>query len=194
MSQLCNLLSRDILRDCANRPAPGVEQKLVIMPAQNRTAITITDGVITALTYSSAGYVIDGINDIINYQDSFIRPADGQPGVLHSIQGIIIQDPSAEVRHAVNDILMGGGKYHAFLERRWKGTDDEDALLCFGTQYGLEVPDGGFIDNSNENDGCMVLTLSTPNTGVQMKEPEVPNVTLLTNYATTKAAFDNAFG
>lgn len=190
MSEICSTLATDILRDCTNKPVPGVEQKLVLIPANTRSSYTRSGGLITALTLSAAGFTIDGIKDIMNFQNSFVNPDDGESGFKHGIQGIRIQDPSVEVRNAINAMATGGNKYFAVLERRWQGANQDDAFLFFGTEFGLEVPDGGIIDNSNENDGCMVLTLTT---GSIFKEPRVPDVLLLTNYDTTKTAFDAAF-
>lgn len=190
MSEICDTLASDILKDCNNKPTPGIEQKLILIPVNLVTARTLSAGLISALTLSAGAYTIDGIKDIMNYQNSFVNPSDGESGFKHSLQGIRIQDPSVEVRDEINALAVGGRKYYAVIERRWKGSSDEDAFLFFGYNYGLEVPDGGIVDNSNENDGCMVLTLSTPEL---FKEPRVPDVLLLTNYATTKTAFDAAF-
>ena len=190
MAEFCSALGADILADCINRPVAGVEQKLVLFPLDTLTTYTQTDGLATAMTLSAAGFVIDGINDVLRFENSFVRPAESQAGFKHSLPGIIIRNISVATRNEINKLLVGGKKYAAVLERRAKGAAKADAFLVFGPTYGLEVPDGGFVDNSNENDGMMVLTLTSPDFA---KEPRVPDVLLLTDYATTKTASDAGF-
>ena len=76
----------------------------------------------------------------------------------------------------------------AIVEKKWKGTDNENAFKVFGLVHGLEISE--LTDNSRENDGTSVITLSTP---AGFKEPKVPHQLLETDYDTTKTAFDNKF-
>lgn len=192
---ICENISADILRDCTNKPVRGIEQSLVLINVDDLPASGITfDGtnpssLITALSLASGktGYKIDGIKNIMNYTNSFENGEDAESGVMHSIAGIRINDPSAAIRAEINKFI-GGAKVFAVLERKWKGTNNASAFLFFGLKFGLELTE--LADASNENDGTTVLTLSTP-TGD--KEPYLPHIYLDTDYDTSKTTFNNKF-
>lgn len=190
MSEICTEIAIDLTRDCVNTPVAGIRQTAILIPLDHITAKTVTDGLMTVLTLSAAGHKIEVMKEFMNYQNSFVNPADGQSGFKHSVQNIHVLDPSVEVRNAINLMATSGRRFALVLERNWKGTDSADAFLVFGVNFGLEIPDGGIVDNSNENDGAMIISLGTPEV---FKEQRVPDVLLLTDYAATKTAFDNAF-
>lgn len=131
--------------------------------------------------------MIEGVQNknVLNHSNTFTNPADGTPGFVHMLQGIKILDPSVEKRQAIEELMAGGGSYYAITERLWKGTSSEDAFLFYGFDCGLHVPDGGLVDNSNENEGTMMLTLQTPE---GFKETGLPKIVKLTDYATTVTA------
>lgn len=187
----CEYLAQDIDRVCGeNGPKQGVEQKIVLFPIGNISAITRSNGLITALTLSAVGYSIDGVNEMIRYESSFVEPENGVPGYIHRAMNIPILDPSVEARNALNAIAAGGGKYVAVIERLAKGASDEDAFIVLGVECGLSVRSDGANENSNENDGMIILNLSSRE---NIRESRPPDCLLLTDYATTKTAFDAAF-
>lgn len=191
----CSEIENDILQDCANKPVAHLEQKVLLIPASKLPSTGITfDGsypnaLITdiALNTAETGELIEGIMNKtwINNGNTFVNPADGSPGFIHMLNGIRILDPSHEKRDEINKLAVGGATVFAIIERKWKGTSSEDAFLFHGLKFGLSIPDGGIIDNSNENDGALVITLQTPE---GFKEPHMPHVYLDTNYATTQTA------
>lgn len=194
MSTYCQEIAADIARDCNNLPTANLEQKVLLIPSSLLPASGITyDGtypneLITDISLSSGnGYLIEGVQNKtwINNGNTYVNPADGTPGYIHMLNGIRILDPSVEKRHEINAIAAGGGTVFAIIERKWKGTSSEDAFLFHGVKFGLTIPDGGIIDNSNENDGTMVITLQTPE---GFKEPYAPHVFLDTDYSTTSTA------
>jgi len=192
MATYCENIENDILQDCANKPVANYEQKVLLIPASVLAASGITfdvtnpNSLITALalTTSATGELIEGIMNKtwISSGNTFVNPTDGSPGFIHMLNGIRILDPSQEKRDEINKLATGGATVFALIERKWRGTSSLDAFLFHGLKFGLTIPDGGIIDNSNENDGAMVITLQTPE---GFKEPYLPHVYLDTDYATT---------
>ena len=192
MAIFCANIANDILQDCANIPVAQYEQRVLLIPASVLPASGITfDGtnpnsLITAIALASSetGELIEGIMNKtwINGGNTFVNAADASPGFIHQLNGIRILDPSQEKRDEINKLATGGATVFAVIERKWKGTASLDAFLFHGVKYGLVIPDGGIIDNSNENDGAIVITLQTPE---GFKEPNLPHVFVDTDYATT---------
>ena len=194
MSIFCDELGADILQDCTNRPTAHLDQRVLIIPSSQLPASGITfdgtrpDSLITAISLSSgSGYLIEGIQqkNWVNHGNTYSNSADQSAGMIHHLNGIRILDPSQEVRDEVNNLAFGGAPVFAIVERKWKGTSSLDAFLFFGLKFGLVIPDGGLVDNSNENDGAMVITLQTPE---GLKEPNLPHVFVDTDYSTTQTA------
>jgi len=198
MATFCATLAADVLRNCTSKAQSGLEQKVVLIPTS--LAVTFTDDstnpneLITdiALPSATSGQLIEGVRDKfwINHNNSFVNPDDGQPGYIHMVEGIRILTNSVAARKAVNDLTTGGNSYYVVVESRWKGESKAAAFRLLGKMHGLTVPDGGVIDNSNENDGSIVVTLQTP---AGMREDYLPAIVLETNYATTKTAFEAKF-
>ena len=195
MAIYCNEISAEILRDCSNLPTANLEQKVLLIAASDLAASGITfdvtnpNSLITdiALTTAEVGFLVEGVMNKtwINNGNTFVNPADGTPGFIHMLSGIRILDPDHAMRDQINKLAVGGATVYAVVERKWKGTDSDDAFLFLGLKYGLVIPDGGIIDNSNENDGTLVISLQTPE---GFKEPYLPHVFLDTDYATTATA------
>lgn len=192
---ICEKLSMDIIRDCINPPVKGINQRLILINEQDLPATGITfdatlpSALITqlALSAGTTGYEVQGIKSIMNYTNGFENPEDAESGVMHSIAGIRVNDPSEEIRNEVNKFIAGQ-KVYAVLERKWKGPENKHAFLFFGLKFGLELTE--LADASNENDGTIVMTLSTP---VGYKEPFLPHIFRDTDYETSLVAFNNKF-
>ena len=194
MANFCNEIENDILRLCSDgdQPVANIEQKILLIPSARLPASGITfDGsnpnsLITAIALETAdtGELIEGIKNKtwINNGNTFVNPADGSPGFIHQLNGIRILDPSQEKRDEINKLAVGGATVFVVIERLWRGPSSLDAFLFHGLKFGLVIPDGGIIDNSNENDGALVITLQTPE---GFKEPWLPHVYVDTDYDTT---------
>jgi hypothetical protein len=195
MSGICAKIGQDILRECDNKPVLGIEQRLVLINTEDLPATGITfdttlpSSLITQLQLATGktGYEVQGIKQIMNYTNSLEASEDSDNGVIQSLAGIRIYDPSETIRDEVNK-FVAGAKVYAVLERKWKGTDNKHAFLFFGLKFGLELTE--LTDNSNENDGTIVMTLSTPS---GFKEPYLPHIYRDTDYATSLTAFNNKF-
>jgi hypothetical protein len=198
MATFCATLAADVLRNCTSKAQSGLEQKVVLIPTSLAVVFTYDstnpNELITDITLPSAtsGLLIEGVRDKfwINHNNSFVNPDDGLPGYVHMIEGIRILTNSVAARKAVNDLTTGGNSYYVVVPARWKGESGAAKYRLLGNMHGLTVPDGGVIDNSNENDGAIVVTMQTP---AGMREDYLPHLVLETNEATTDTAFAAKF-
>ena len=192
---ICAKMGQDVLRSCDNKPVKGIEQRLVLINTEDLPATeisfdaTLPSSLITHLQLASGktGYEVQGIKQIMNYTNSIEVSEDSENGVKHSLAGIRIYDPSETTRNEVNKFIAGA-KVYGVLERKWKGEDNAHAFLFFGLKFGLELTE--LVDSSNENDGTIVMTLSTP---AGFKEPYLPHIYRDTDYQTSLTAFNNKF-
>ena len=104
----------------------------------------------------------------------------------HMFSGIILTLSAANKLQLQQ--MKEGGRYVVVVEKRWKGVADADAFDVFGIDSGLELNVATY--NSNESDGTATIELSSVDS---YEEPKIPVNLLLTDYATTKTAFDNKF-
>lgn len=197
---VCKKLTKSILRQCGERPVMGIEQNLILInfddvrgfqkdeqfPNSLINGIDLGDG-FEYNTNNTSKYAIqiNGIKQIMNYSNSLQISEDSENGLTHSIAGIRIYDPSAEVREEISK-FVSGNRVFAILERKWKGQNKKDAFLLFGLTFGLELSE--LTDSSNENDGTIVMSLSTPG---GFKEPNLPHVFRDTDYSTTQTVLKN---
>ena len=196
MSSICAEIASGVVKACGlEKPVMGIEQDLVLINEKDLPLAGITfdetnpNELITALELAAGkvGFLVEGLKQIMNYNNSFETPDDAESGVIHTIAGIRVQQNTVEAQKFVND-LINGARVYAVIEMKWKGTDNANAFRFFGIKYALELKE--MADASNENDAVKVLTLGTPN---GFREPFVPHQLLDTDYDTTKTAFDNKF-
>lgn len=200
MADFCSELASDVLKDCTDLPLDGLVQKVLIIPS---TALNVSTGVtldmtnpdelITAISTETGtqGYLIEGVlrKKWTMSETTYTNGDDSTPYFMHSVQGIRIMANTIEARKAVNDLATGLGKYYVIIETNWKGQDNDEAFKFLGYDQALVVPDGGIIDNSNENDGAIVVSLQTPS---GLRERKLPRIFLDTDYDTTvTAVWDN---
>ncbi len=191
----CEKISEDILRNCNNVAVKGIKQRLILINTDDLpyTGVSfdpaLPNSLITQLQLldGKRGYEIKGIKQIMKFSNSFENPEDAESGLVHSLTGIRVNDPSEIIRNEINKFI-GGAKVYAVLERKWKGVENKHAFLFFGLKFGLTLSD--FSDASDENDGTIVMSLSTPS---GYKEPHLPHIYRDTDYPTSLTAFNNKF-
>lgn len=192
----CNgLVDGNILFDCDYPAIAGLEVNVVLInrsqidvtattyDASNKTLMTafaLTEG----NTYT--GYQFQGVKQINSTAFELVKKDTGPDKFRHVFNGVIL-NPSAENKLQLQQ-MAEGGKYVVIVEKKWKGEDNEDAFDVYGIDSGLEL--NVVTYNSNENDGTISLELSSAE---GYEEPKVPATLLTTDYATTKASFDNDF-
>ena len=86
------------------------------------------------------------------------------------------------------DDLSDGAEIIAIVENNDKGTNNECAFMVYGFKNGLKAATA--VYNSNENNGYVPIELRSEEPNL---EPTTPYQLLITDYATTRAAFDNLF-
>ena len=186
------LLVADILKDCDNLPMAGLEVNILLF---NRSEVDLTGTTFDAtndllltnflLQAGHTGYLLEGIKQSNNAMQELV-PKDYSNSWKHTFAGVLL-NPTVANRKSLEAILSGG-KYIAIVERLWKGPLDADAFVVLGFNSGLVASSDTW--NANENDGVEIFELSSLDS---FEEPK-PYYTLLeTDYATTKAAFDNKF-
>lgn len=190
----CNdLLTADILKNCAVKPVAGLEVDILLF---NREDIdygaltydaTNTTHLLTALVLKSGktGYLVEGIKQSNGAAWELVVKDYGN-AYKHTISGVVLA-PSADNLKSLGEVL-DGGSYVAVVERKWKGTDSDDAFVVLGLDAGVVASSANW--NSKENDGIVLFELSSED---GFEEPKSKIVLLETDYATTKTAFDNKF-
>lgn len=190
----CNgLMDGDILFDCDYGTVAGIEVNVVLV---NRSQVDVTATTYDvsnkvlmtnfALQSGNTGYTFQGVKQVNSTAFELVKKDTGADKYKHTFNGIIL-NLSAENKLQLQQ--MGeGGKYVAIVEKKWKGEDSEDAFDVYGIDSGLELNASTY--NSNENDGTATIELSSADT---YEEPKLPCTLLMTDYATTKIAFDSKF-
>jgi hypothetical protein len=195
MNDLCAKISQDIFNNCIDKPVKGIKQRLMLINSADlpltgiNFSSTVPSSLIEQLTLAAGkrAFEIQGLKQIMKFTNTGEFPEDSNNGVIHSISGIRFQDPSELIRAEINNFLNGANVY-AVLHRNWTGEENKQAFLFFGLKFGLEASE--LIEDSGENDGTSVLSLSTPS---GFSEPYMPHIFRDTDYATSLTAFNNKF-
>lgn len=194
-SSICAKISKDIQRNCDDKPVAGMEQRLVLINCDDLpyTGIGFDEDYPNALINliklngNTTGYEVQGIKQIMKFTNSLEKNDEGEDGTTHSITGIRFYDPSEEARDEINKFI-GGARVFAVLETKWKGVENKYAFKFFGLKFGLELSE--LTEASAENDGTVVMSLKTPN---GFKEPYLPHIYRDTDYETSLTTFNNKF-
>lgn len=183
----------DLLFNCDNPPVAGLQPEIVLINVDQLDSFTkdgaLPDSLLTNITLNAAqtGYRIEGVKSVFNHSNTIDIPEDSLNGVLHSLS-VRVYNKTAEGRDQVNKLIQGS-KVYAVVKRKDGGNDANDAaFLVFGIDHGLVVSD--MTDDANENQGTILLTLSTP---PNVRETYLPHVLLITDFDTTNTAFENKF-
>ena len=191
---LTDRLAADIVNDCENLSISGIESDILLIPHSDvdKTASTIdptnplliTDLVLKA---GKTGFLLEGVKQTNGYNSEFVVGDEQTPDKSrHVIRGRILT-PSAANRLQANK-LGKGESYMAVVNKKYKGKDSKDAFLVLGWDAGMYL--SSKTENSLENDGAILLEMSSKDT---MLEKDDPKVLLETTYETTLTAFNNKF-
>lgn len=194
MSTQCeDFLDADISRNCDEAPKGGIEVNAVIIAVKdidrtnsvkNTTNKILLDKL--QLNAGSSGHFIEGIKQAQGVNYELVAKPNLPDGFKHTFEGVVLS-PSAANKLALQKILSGVG-YAVVIERKWKGTALADAFEVYGFGAGL-FPTSA-VGNSKENDGVSNFSLASMD---GYEEGTLPLTLLESDYATTKAAFDNKF-
>jgi len=183
-------IASDILFDCSNPPATGIETRVVLINREDidrvASTVDVNGNQDIVLATGTTGYILEGVKQINSY-NATVNVADDQLNkVTHAFIGRIY-NITKETRAFVNS-LINGANLVAVVEKKAKGVDDVCAYQILGWDTGLTLTEGA--ENSAENDGAFVFTLASSPLAL---EPRMPLTYLDTDYATSKVKFDNAF-
>lgn len=183
-------LTAAIEKDCDNKPKGGIEVNAVFINFDDVDKATSTidgtnDLLITNLSTLSGttGYNIEGIKQINGASFELVKKEESFDAYKHTFSGVILA-PSVENKKRLDEIASGG-RYVVVVEKKWKGTDQEDAFEVLGWDVGLVISE--IVWNSKEADGTIKFSVSSED---GFEETQMSRNNLETNYATTKIAFD----
>ena len=183
-------IAANLLFDCETPPAQGLETTVILINRAdiNRTlSEEATDGTQDIeLVAGTTGYKLEGVKQLNSYNATLEVADDKLTKVVHSFVGRIF-NITPETRTFIQ-ALINGGNVVAVVEKLAKGALNANAYQILGWQNGLEISEG--VENSAENDGAFTFVLSSPSLA---REPRMPLIYKDTDYATSKAKFDNAF-
>lgn len=193
MSACAEEITADILLDCDNQPIGGLEVTAVIINKdqidRSATTFDVANPILMTnlqLLSGNTGYKIQGIKQSNAKSYSLVVNENAPDKWLHQFNGIIF-NPTAANKEQLNK-LSQDGRYIVVIEQLWKGANDESAFEVLGYNVGLKLTES--VNNSIENQNGVTLVLASESS---YEETDVPYTLLETDYATTKAAFDNAF-
>lgn len=188
----CGKILSDLMYDCSKPPITGIEQRIVLINRADidKTATTIdsdnTTGkhVITnlALNTGATGYLITGINSKQIFTSGWnINVAEDQPDDFTHMVTIRLFNCDEASASFVNNLASGADLVAVVLKKN-------GCIEVYGYNSGLKISEG--TNNSNENKGTSVITLSS--LGVDT-EPKVPYLYLDTDEATSLDKFNAKF-
>jgi len=183
-------LTADIQKDCDNKPKGGIEVNVVIINFDDVDKATSTldgsnDLIITNLsTFSgTAGFFIEGIKQINGASFELVKKEESYDAYKHLFTGILLGSSAANKKRL--DEIASGGRYVIVVEKKWKGTDQEDAFEVLGWDAGMVI--STMVWNTKEADGNIKFEIASEDA---FEEPTMTRNNLETDYATTKIAFD----
>lgn len=168
------------------RAKAGLETTAIIL---NRSdidlgSVTQTGATLTNLSLKSGttGFSISWVKQLGSGGNE-IAITDSLDGFSHSFACRIF-GTSAEDAERMKELLEG--EFVVIVETKFKGTNQASAFKVFGYENGLKIAEGSWA--TNENDGSQLFTLKSVE-GYLESYPYL--IWKETNYATTKAKFDN---
>ena len=169
--------------DCDALPIVGMEDDVILMNRDDYLdgTITQTGNVVSAIVLGTGKQGIKGTMPDDFVQEVFNSEV-GDIGIsyfTHSLKVSLSDTPENRII-AEN---MAQGLIVAVAEMKAKGVDKEDAFVILGAEQGLK---GTIEKDSAANGGMIVVTLASKDA----REARAPLTFFITDYATTKAAFN----
>ncbi len=183
-------LTAAIAKNCDEKPQGGLEVNAVLINYDDIDFGSSTeDGsnklIITSLATNSGtqGFFLEGVKQTNAISCELVKKEASFDMYKHTFAGVILA-PSAVNKELLAQIASGG-RYVVVVEKKWKGTDDEDAFEILFWDSGGVI--STLVYNSLEDDGVIKFELSSVE---GLEEPEMTRNNLETDYDTTKTAFD----
>lgn len=199
MSGICGKLNTGVIRNCEDKSTGGIEQVEIVLInrrdidyANTKIIRNPDDGVHRverlALLPDAKAYSFEGIAGKRVLSASYqIQTSDFIDTFSHTVN-VAIYNQCEESLVMLNQ-FVDGAEVVAVIENKSKGASNECAFHIYGLHKGLKV--GDFNYNSNENNGIVLLPLSSKEPDF---EPYAPYVFLETDYAQTKTKIESFKG
>ncbi|KGO88095.1 hypothetical protein Q765_03305 [Flavobacterium rivuli WB 3.3-2 = DSM 21788] len=191
-------LTADILFDCENQGAGGIEQNVILINRDDidRTLTTLdptNNKVVSNITLKAGatGFKFTGVKQSNGKAYELVKKENAPDKWKHTFSGVIFSPTLANKTQANN--MAQGSKYVVVVEQIFKGIGNKDAFEVLGYGSGLELM--SMTNNSKENDNMIVFELSSSD---GYEENTVAKTFLdggvaSGTYAASKTAFDNKF-
>lgn len=128
----------------------------------------------TSLSTGGAGaFEFIGFRNDVKKSEEVVKREKSKQRFIHSVSFVVYEVDQLQKTNIKN---MARGRFLAIVESKGQG---DDSIEVLGKECGLQIVDGQ-IRNAHENGGVFVLSLATPNNGVEF-ERKLPQ-TLGTSY------------
>ena len=183
-------VSENMVFDCADAPKKGLDGGkgvLINWDDIDRSATTVVKETITDLVLlaGKTGFQVGWYKDLASANSSFAKNTEDVDGFLHNFLTRLANSSAASAARA-NELK--NGRFIMVCETKYKGVANAEAFKVYGFESALRL--GEMVNNTNENSGSTLYTLSTEEGDVE-RYPYM--VFLEVDYATSKAAYDSLF-
>lgn len=177
-------LAYELLLDCDNLPAAGLETYAVLINYDDVSAIAydeVNPEVITGITLKpdKKGYRVQQQGESFNGTNWEVVEGTYTNGFRHTLAFVVL-DKSPEAKEAINKIV--NGKFIAVIQN--SESPDEAVFEVLGVKTGLKTPTGTRDYVTEETAGAASMTIAS---GI---EPSVPKTFFDEDLAATKAKFE----
>lgn len=187
---VCGLLNIGQAIDCTNKSTGGIEQTRIWLGNVadiDRSLTTVDESGVSISGFNLVAgarlFAFEGIGGkkILNATYSK-QEGDYFDTMQHQVD-VVVYDQCVESLGLLNNFLNGASVF-GIIEQKFKGDANKCAFQIYGFNNGLTASEINY--NANENNGIVLLPLSSP----EPYEPSVPYSYLNTDYATTLAEID----
>ena len=180
----------NIIADCVDMPFAGLEANVRLINRNDidyaATTFNADKTVCTSLVLKATkeAFTIVGFKKSNDAGFKLIKKDMTNDGFEHELKGVAF-NRKPDTLDQINK-LCKGNKIVAIVEYKHKGSTNTEAYMIYGINSGLELQEA--THTANANNGTISLRLASTK---DEEEPNVPCIFLDTDYATTKAAFED---
>lgn len=185
-----NKVSEDMVFDCADAPKKGLvggQGVLINWDDIDFSATTVVKETITDLILKAGttGYKVQWYKQLGSANSAYAKSTEDVDGFLHNF---LTRLATSSAANAARSNELKNGRFIIVCETKYQGVDQLEAFKVYGFDSGLSL--GEMVNNTNENSGATLYTLSTDEGDV---EKYIYMIFKEDSYAVNKAAFDSLF-
>lgn len=179
----------NLIADCLNLPFAGTEVNVRIINRNDidyaLSTFNADKTICTALVLKAGkeAYTITGFKKSNDVGFKLVKNESFSDTFEHEFKGVVF-DRKASTLKQINK-LASGSKLVVAVEYKSKGATNTEAFMIYGFSSGLELQEASHTANSAN--GTIPLRLASTK---GEEEPRTPCLYLVTDYATTKTAFN----